>query len=555
MSSLLVLLDQFANDRPIAPGKPSGTIQRQFIYLVVLSAILSLLSSSHQNTNVKVLASQQSVTGRIVTAETESRGMRFRYLRSDHSLLGGLWVGPAEDEIRRESRSGSTETEIQHFVLQKAESIYSTFILQEAVTLIERPRSQHERALVIGVGAGMIVRALEARQINVTAIEIDPVVHEHARRWFGLGAASGGVHLEDARTYLSRGTSEEFDYIIHDVFTGGALPSKLFTKECWQDVKSVMTREGIVAINFAGDTTSASAKAIFATIADSFRHCRAFEDGEHATSYRNIVIFCSNVRSIHFRPPLHHDLLSTVSPHLRQRVFAEFEKKEVDLHFSSQNDLIADANADGIAASMKTDVAQHWHLMQGVLSSGVWAKLLGLPLLAAIWLFSLLGKAASKTLMASQSAPRLIKSLACRNGDRSLVDRRVPTSSANLTLQALTDTNLAHYHSGTKEPVWPGSLGGWTLAALSAFVIALFTSSLFLVGILIQEFWSTFWLNLAVWLPLFILFLITAIGIDVANDNNETDREGMFATVEAFVWMECHLSPACFKDDSLGINR
>lgn len=58
----------------------------------------------------------------------------FRFLRADHSLLGGRWIGK---KVASDSRNGL------------GDSIYSTFVLQEAVRMIEskKKKKEKERAL------------------------------------------------------------------------------------------------------------------------------------------------------------------------------------------------------------------------------------------------------------------------------------------------------------------------------------------------------------------------------------------------------------------------
>jgi spermidine synthase len=53
--------------------------------------------------------------------------------------------------------------------------------------------------LIIGLGAGLSARALHAHGYNTTINEIDPVVYEFARKFFGVPEARGGTFLEDAR--------------------------------------------------------------------------------------------------------------------------------------------------------------------------------------------------------------------------------------------------------------------------------------------------------------------------------------------------------------------
>lgn len=89
-----------------------------------------------------------------------------------------------------------------------------------------------------GLGAGLSTRALMQHNINLTVVEIDPVVYEYARQYFGVPEPAGGVYLEDARAFLRRKSSvvsistavprsltfthfstrlQRYDYVIHDV--------------------------------------------------------------------------------------------------------------------------------------------------------------------------------------------------------------------------------------------------------------------------------------------------------------------------------------------------
>lgn len=90
-----------------------------------------------------VLASRKSVTGWISVGEYDVPGpdgddvLTMRYLRADHSLLGGLWVGRSRTELAH--RTGSRGPVTEKEVVRNAESIFSTFLLQEIVRLVVRP--------------------------------------------------------------------------------------------------------------------------------------------------------------------------------------------------------------------------------------------------------------------------------------------------------------------------------------------------------------------------------------------------------------------------------
>lgn len=103
-----------------------------------------------------------------------------------------------------------------------------------------------------GLGVGTTPSALITHGINTTIVEIDPKVHDYATQYFGLPPDHISV-IQDATIFV--GDSEaagsgrnRYDYIIHDVFTGGAEPADLFTAEFFQGLSSMLTTDGVIAI-------------------------------------------------------------------------------------------------------------------------------------------------------------------------------------------------------------------------------------------------------------------------------------------------------------------
>lgn len=110
-----------------------------------------------------------------------------------------------------------------------------------------------------GLGAGIAASSFARQNIDVTVVEIDPAVYNASRQYFGLPELdSGRVHLEDARVVvadkrrsaLQYGISDadKYDYVVHDCFSGGGVPAHLFTLEFWEDLKTIMKPEGVVAV-------------------------------------------------------------------------------------------------------------------------------------------------------------------------------------------------------------------------------------------------------------------------------------------------------------------
>lgn len=100
------------------------------------------------------------------------------------------------------------------------------------------------------MGIGTTPSALITHGIDTTVVEIDPVVYEFAAKHFNLPPRHTPV-LEDAVVYarkLANSSSEQFDYIINDVFTGGAEPIELFTIEFLKDLHTLLAPKGVIAI-------------------------------------------------------------------------------------------------------------------------------------------------------------------------------------------------------------------------------------------------------------------------------------------------------------------
>jgi spermidine synthase len=76
------------------------------------------------------------------------------------------------------------------------------------------------------------------------------VVHEFATEYFSLPHNHTKV-IEDAVTYtnfLAEHTNQRYDYIVHDVFTGGVEPSQLYTIEFMKNLDKILKPDGVIAI-------------------------------------------------------------------------------------------------------------------------------------------------------------------------------------------------------------------------------------------------------------------------------------------------------------------
>lgn len=136
------------------------------------------------------------------------------------------------------------------------------------------------RALVLGLGAGLLPRLLARRGLAGRAVEIDPAMARVAQRWFGYEPSGPfPVALEDGRRFLRR-DGESYDLAFLDVFSAESEPAHMLTKECFELVRERLNPGGALVINFSGlapgpGVTNRSLDTLFRTLAAVFPKVRA----------------------------------------------------------------------------------------------------------------------------------------------------------------------------------------------------------------------------------------------------------------------------------------
>lgn len=148
---------------------------------------------------------------------------------------------------------------------------------QEIVGLIPALSPNMKRALLIGQGAGHMATTLKRHGIETDTLEIDPAVAEAARDYFDF-IPTGKTIIGDAR-YEIRQLKETYDLIILDVFTGGSEPVHLLTVEAMQQLHTLLSEQGILALNFVAfyeNGDNAALASVAKTLAHVFPHQQVF---------------------------------------------------------------------------------------------------------------------------------------------------------------------------------------------------------------------------------------------------------------------------------------
>ncbi|QDS69327.1 hypothetical protein FKW77_003397 [Venturia effusa] len=334
------------------------------------NAGFKVLNRTLNANNFTILDRMDSLTGYISVLESHEN--QYRVLRCDHSLLGGDW-------LVSESRAKRGQT--------GRESIYSVFTMLESVRLVEgtSAKSDAEKsALFVGLGIGTSPTAFIKHGINTTIVELDPVVHHYAMKYFDL-PSNHTAAIEDAVGFVDTASIHHpgsYDYIVHDVFTGGAEPTALFTLEFLQGLNKLLKDDGVVAINYAGDLTMPPPKIILDTIHTVFPTCRIFRDSpesedEPNNTFVNIVVFCtkSTVVPLTFRKPTEADWMGSLS---RRQFIPPAEKLEIhmaDIHGEVKwkaQEILRRGEEAKIEKYHREAAIRHWRVMRTVLPDAIW---------------------------------------------------------------------------------------------------------------------------------------------------------------------------------------
>jgi spermidine synthase len=155
-------------------------------------------------------------------------------------------------------------------------------------------RPKASRALVIGLGAGLLPKALERRGLTADVFEIDPVIVETARRRFSF-APKGRVVVGDGRALLET-EAGPWDLAFIDAFGAEAPPSHLFTAEAFARLRDRLAPGGVLAVNAVSAITAPDDKpwkAVYRTLSAEFPHVRAFVASDPNQGLANVLLFAS----------------------------------------------------------------------------------------------------------------------------------------------------------------------------------------------------------------------------------------------------------------------
>ena len=111
-----------------------------------------------------------------------------------------------------------------------------------------------KRILVAGLGGGTIPMAMRDLfpDASIDVLEVDQAVVTVAEEFFGFREDEAmTAHVVDARVFIKRAglRDEQYDYIVLDAFSGEYIPEHLLSKEFLEEVRAILTPDGVVVAN------------------------------------------------------------------------------------------------------------------------------------------------------------------------------------------------------------------------------------------------------------------------------------------------------------------
>ncbi|OJH35647.1 hypothetical protein BON30_36885 [Cystobacter ferrugineus] len=145
------------------------------------------------------------------------------------------------------------------------------------------------RILVVGLGGGsfpMLLHRLLPRRARLDVVEINPVVVDVARRFFGVREDHRLlIHVDDGSRFVTRQGSR-YDLIFLDAFSDSGTPDHLKESRVFEDVRHRLSFGGVAVINIALEEPRDVARRI-ETFASAFEDCAMLRG---ASQYNNLIL-------------------------------------------------------------------------------------------------------------------------------------------------------------------------------------------------------------------------------------------------------------------------
>lgn len=200
---------------------------------------------------------------------TAAIGLKNRYLYVLPLLVLVLFVGTKQWQVNAQTIYQTESSYNVIRVLESGETRYLQINDPRGVHSIKKPDTllthnywdfptaipfyvSVNKALILGLAGGNISSLLSHYfpNMEITGVEIDPVVTDTAKRFFDVEEPKLSIVTDDARTFL-QGTTENYDFIAVDAYHDLSIPVHLATREFYALASKHLSDSGVFMVNTA----------------------------------------------------------------------------------------------------------------------------------------------------------------------------------------------------------------------------------------------------------------------------------------------------------------
>ncbi len=214
-----------------------------------------------------------------------------KVIHSERSLYSNILVEDKGDLRCLKFNVKSRNTRQTCFFKSQPQKLVFNYTKLLLTSLLVNP--EPKRILIIGLGGGTMSNTLHQLlpDSDIDNVEIDPSVIKVARQYFGfLENEQIKTYSQDGRVFVKRALlkKQQYDWIILDAFNGDYIPEHLMTKEFLEEIKSLLSKEGILTANtFSSSKLYAYESATYKSVFGDFYQVSNQDDNNRVILARN----------------------------------------------------------------------------------------------------------------------------------------------------------------------------------------------------------------------------------------------------------------------------
>jgi len=112
------------------------------------------------------------------------------------------------------------------------------------------PLKKDSKVLILGLATGTSAQQLRRLypKIEIDGVEVDPMIIELGKKYFGLDEAKVNIILQNASSFIDQAKGS-YEVIFVDLFKGGEVPDFVLKDDFFQKLKSLLAGGGSIVVN------------------------------------------------------------------------------------------------------------------------------------------------------------------------------------------------------------------------------------------------------------------------------------------------------------------